>query len=315
MTEVKRPKKASKRLSDVTFEHEGAHVALVAKEQGGGAVGHNYALLMKSARSPEVIQKMQAVQVTMELPDFLEKFFMLWEDEAKALAHLMGYREPAETQAEENDEDQKKFDKWVEENIGSIEVMKSLKNSEFLELDTAKLSDEDYLALLQDQKKIEKAMHDIAASKEAGSTVLVEDKQAVEPKGSKVTKSKGKINMDEVVALQKSLDEQKVQLEKAMAVIAFMEAEKKEQVLKSKIAQIAEVMKDQAQAEVVAKAALKLESDEDFNSFVQVLKSMHEQIEKSALFQEQGTTVNTEAEVKVSESRVADLLKAQFAKK
>lgn len=315
MTEVKRPKKASKRLSDVTFEHEGAHVALVAKQQGGGAVGHNYALLMKSARSPEVIQKMQSVQVTMELPDFLEKFFMLWEDEAKVLAHMMGYREPAETQAEENDEDQMKFDKWVEENIGSIEVMKSLKSSEFLELDVAKLSDEDYLALLQDQKKIEKAMHDIAASKEAGSTVLVEDKQAVEPKGSKVTKSKGKINMDEIEVLQKSLDEQKVQLEKAMQVIASMEAEKKEQVLKSKIAQIADVMKDQTQAEVVAKAALKLESEDEFNSFVQVIKSLNEQIEKSALFQEQGTTVNTEAEVKVSESRVADLLKAQFAKK
>lgn len=307
--------KAKRNLKNLTFEHEGAHVALTSKAQQGPANGHDYALVLKADRPKEVIEKIQTIAVEMELPDFLKKFFYLWEDEAEALAYMMGYREPAETQAEEDTEDKMKFDKFMKENIGTIEIMQSLKDSKFLELDAAKLSDEDYLALLQDQKKIEKAMHDIAASKEAGSTVLVEDKQAVEPKGSKVTKSKGKINMDEVVALQKSLDEQKVQLEKAMAVIASMEAEKKEQVLKSKIAQIAEVMKDQTQAEIVAKAALKLESEEEFTSFVQVIKSLHEQIEKSALFQEQGTTIDTEATQKVSESRVSELLKAQFAKK
>lgn len=300
--------KAKRNLKNLTFEHEGAHVALTSKAQQGPANGHDYALVLKADRPKEVIEKIQTIAVEMELPDFLKKFFYLWEDEAEALAYMMGYREPAETQAEEDTEDKMKFDKFMKENIGTIEIMQSLKDSKFLELDAAKLSDEDYLALLQDQKKIEKAMHDIAASK-AGST------KAVEPVGSKVTKSKGKENMEEITQLQKALDDQKVQLEKALAAVAAMEAEKKEQVLKSKIAQIAEVMKDQAQAEIVAKAALKLESEEEFTSFVQVIKSLHEQIEKSALFQEQGTTIDTEATQKVSESRVGELLKAHFAKK
>ena len=48
MTEVKRPSKPSKKLSDITFEHDDAHIALVSKQQGGGAVGHNYAIVLKA---------------------------------------------------------------------------------------------------------------------------------------------------------------------------------------------------------------------------------------------------------------------------
>ena len=50
--------KAKRKLTDITFEHEGAHLALVHKMQGGSANGYK-TLVMKSVdnRSPEFIQK------------------------------------------------------------------------------------------------------------------------------------------------------------------------------------------------------------------------------------------------------------------
>ena len=79
--------KAKRKLSNITFDHEGAHLALVSKQQKGPANGAGYALIMKAAnRSPEFIEKVQQITVTMELPDFLSKFFCLWEEEADVLA-------------------------------------------------------------------------------------------------------------------------------------------------------------------------------------------------------------------------------------
>ena len=65
--------KAKRRLSDISFSHEGAHLALCSKSQGA-ANNWNKALIMKGHNfSPEFIQKMQQIQVTYELPDFLRK--------------------------------------------------------------------------------------------------------------------------------------------------------------------------------------------------------------------------------------------------
>lgn len=44
--------------------------------------------------SPEFNKKMQQIGATMELPDFLEKFFGIWGSDAEVLARLMGYVEP-----------------------------------------------------------------------------------------------------------------------------------------------------------------------------------------------------------------------------
>ena len=56
MTTAK-PVKAKRKLSELTFEHENAHVALVSKEQGHGANGHHYALVMKSSGFSQELSK------------------------------------------------------------------------------------------------------------------------------------------------------------------------------------------------------------------------------------------------------------------
>ena len=99
---TKKTTKAQSQLTNIDFTHDGAHIALVSKEQGHGANGHHYALVMKSSGfSQESIQKMQQIQVTLDLPDFLRKFFSLYYDDAEVLARLMGYVKP-----EDEDEDE-----------------------------------------------------------------------------------------------------------------------------------------------------------------------------------------------------------------
>ena len=93
--------KAKRKLTDITFEHEGAHLALVHKMQGGSANGYK-TLVMKSVdnRSPEFIEKASQVKVTLSLPDFLEKFFHVWGEDAELLATMFGY-EPSEDESDE----------------------------------------------------------------------------------------------------------------------------------------------------------------------------------------------------------------------
>ena len=99
--------KAKRKLTDITFEHEGAHLALVHKMQGGAANGYS-TLVMKSLdnRSPEFIQEASQIRVTLSLPDFLEKFFHVWGDDAEVLAAMFGY---VESEDDSNEYDQESF--------------------------------------------------------------------------------------------------------------------------------------------------------------------------------------------------------------
>lgn len=338
MTEKTKARKPRRKLSDIDFSGEGAHLALVNKQQGGPANGADYALVIKARQfSPEFIEKMQQVKVTMELPDFLQKFFYLMREDAKVLAYMMGYVEPAETQAEENMEAEEEYQDWIKSKMEAFEIVKSLHESDSLAEILSEISEDDYLALMNDQQTIEKAFKKIEkASKESKanaeddtSQIGTEVEKEDEVQTSVVNKANKENEMTtelktveqevtvEMVeksafeAVQKALDEQKQALQKAMETIAQFEAEKKDAIVKSKTAQLKEVV-DAKHLDVVAKAALALESDEDFTSFVSAMKEIKENVEKSALFQEQGASGDTEEIVK--ESGVAKILKAKLQK-
>lgn len=320
--------KAKRKLKDISFEQPGAHVALVSKQQGGPANGHDYALLLKARNTPEemeVIRKAQAVQVTMELPDFLERFFYLWEEDAKFLASLMGWVEVEETPAEEKDE----YMKYLEKRIGTIEILKALNDADDMSEVISELTADEFLKLRKDQALIEKAFRKqarlekkakqnsgtapaapkegdteaVAIAKESGS-----NQAKVDPSGT----NNGEKSMDEVVELQKALDAQKEELQKALETIQALKDAEKQSVIKSKTAQITALVKDEKQAEVVTKAALALESDEDFTAFVEVIKAMSLQVEKSDLFKETGAS--TSDEPADQESPVTRLLKSRLNK-
>lgn len=399
-------RKAKRKLSDISFEKEGAHVALTSKQQGGPANTHDYALVLKSNKfSEEFVQKMQQVRVTMELPDFLRKFFGMYGDDVEVLARMMGYEKP---ESEDYSEPMESYEDYIQSKMEAFEILKSAHEADSLADVLSSLDETEYLAMLNDQERVEKAFEELekaykpkvgdmvtwnsSGGKASGKvTKIVTDGSMSVPdtsftlKGteenpavmiklyrdgkptdtmvghkagtlSKVQKSltqesapaasadgndtstnagveniegvstsvnkeeleKSKME-DEVKVetvekaqfelVQKALDEQKVQLQKALETIAQFEAEKKEAINKAKTEKVKAIVKDESKVEAIAKAALSLESEDDFAAFLDAMQSMVATVDASEMFVEKGASVQEETVVK--ESAVAKLLKAK----
>lgn len=342
---MERPTKAKRKLSDINFEQEGAHVALVSKQQGGGANGHNYVMAIKATNfSDEFVEKVQQIKVTLSLPDFLERFFSLEEADAEFLATILGYVEPVETAQMEAEEAAMKVQEWIMENTEGFEVMKSLYESSNQVQALSKLSPEDYLAVLTSQQQIEKAFEKLdAKSKEktksksvvkktAGSDTSVSNevlkggvstpvvkRNKLTKKETNMTQETEKVHVVEqevemvakaaYVDLQKALEDQKVELKKALDIVATMQAKEQEQIAKARKAQVLDAVKDEAKAEVLFKAVGKAE-DADFEAVVKALKELASAVDNSDLFVEKGATV--EVQDAPQESAVAKLIKAKL---
>ena len=312
--------KAKRRLSDISFSHEGAHLALCSKSQGA-ANNWNKALIMKGHNfSPEFIQKMQQIQVTYELPDFLRKVMGMYYEDAELLARMMGYVEP---EKEEEDYDDW-YENYIEEKLQSFTIIKALHEAKNLPDALSKLTEQDYLDVLQDQAMVEKALKkeldkETEVSKADTSTKVENTKVEASAskkknpkKETKMTQETEMVEKAKFVEIQKQFEDQKIALEKAMEQLGKIEQEKKEAIVKSKTDAVKAVVKDEKQAAVVVKAALALEDQADFDALVEVFKSMNDLLDKSGLFQEQG--VSAEAAEDNRESKLAQVIKSKYAK-
>lgn len=329
--------KTTKRiLKDIDFSKDNSHIALVSKKQGGPCSGADYALVLKgSSFSKETIEKIQQIQVTMELPAFLERFFHMYGSDCEVLARLMGYVKPEDTEEIEQED---WYENYIQEKLDSFTVLKSLNESQNIVKSLSGLTEKEYLALLTDQSMIEKVLAKqeselVADASESDNSTHASVEKSVEVSTSEKTKSKEKhmtkpintesnvemVEKSAFVDLQKSLEDKAVELQKALDTIAVFKQEKQEQITKSKTAQFTAVVKDEKLIAPIVKAALALESDEDFTAFLGAITSMQlsvekskETLEKSALFQEQGASVSEDE--KPAESAVARILKAKQAK-
>ena len=308
--------KAKRKLKGFDFAKEGAAVALVGPSVGGPANGIPTLIAKANNFSPEFIQKMQQIQVTYELPEFLRKVFGMYYEDAEVLAKMLGYVEPEDEETEDYDD---WYENYIEEKLSAFTIIKSLHEAKNLPEALAQLTEQDYLDVLNDQVLIEKALKEFD-EKSDDSAKNVE--KQVEASASKVTKNKKEKQMatpemvekSELVALQKSLDDQRVALEKALADVKRFEDEKKEAIVKSKTEAVKAVVKDEKQAAVVVKAALALEDQADFDALIAVFKSMNDLLEKSGLFQEQGVSAEA-AEDKPGETKLMKALKARHQAK
>lgn len=311
MTEqTQETKKAKRVVKDIDFSGNGSHIALVSATQGGPANGADYKLVLKANTNftPEVLEKAQKIKVTMDIPDFLRTFFDLYGTDADILARMLGY-------VPEADEDTDWYEDYIEDKLSSFEILKSL--HENLPETMAGLSGPEYLGVLKDQSLLEKAFRKMdREAKKLKNSESPDSKEVVE-KATLTTAESGDTtkdnNMSDVVELQKTLDKQAAELNAAQELIKSFQAKEQETLIKSKVSAIASVVTDQKQAEVLAKAGLLLD-DKSFTEFVDVLKALNSQIEKSALFKEEGASKD-ESTSKVSDTLVAEILKAQFAKK
>lgn len=323
-----RPTKAKRKLSEIDFSREGSHIAIVSKQQGGGANGHNYALAIKGKNfSPEFIEKVQQVKVTLDLPDFLRTFFSMYEENAELLARFFGYVEP-EDESEKPESYEDYYENYMMSKLESFEIIKSLYEADNIPELMASLEESEILSLMKDRERLEKAFTTIEKAKskqvEVPATTTVDKPTEAKPSVQKPNIEKGKQMQTEVqvpieteadlllkaqydtklVELQKSLEEQ---IQKNKERDDAFEAFKKEQILKTKLIQISSVIKDKAHAEIISKASYSL-ADEDFNSFVSAISALAGLADNSSMFVEKGLNVSTDESPRTS--KLAEKMKA-----
>lgn len=319
--------KAKRKLKDIDFSNQGAHVALVSKDQGGPANGHDYALVIKSNNfSQEFVQKVQQVRVTMELPDFLRKFFNVYYEDAEILARMMGYETATEEESVETS-----YEDYIQSKLNAFEILKSAAESESIAETFSKLSEDEYLSMLKDQELVEKALVKIEKSKEVtdvteakvetivADEVTVSDKTLDEEKVKKmeqeeVQKAVDKAVAEAVASLQKANEAQKIELQKALELVEVFKAEKKQAISKARNDSLKSVVADEAKAEILFKALDKLEDQAEFDAVVGVLKSLQEVVEKSELFKEAGASVEDAPAAQKDSPLVAAIKKQQGLK-
>ena len=327
--------KAKRKLTDITFEHEGAHLALVHKAQGGAASGYK-TLVMKSVdnRSPEFIEKASQVKVTLSLPDFLEKFFHVWGEDAELLATLFGY-EPSEDDSEEystqsfwswyrekamehgavdswgdpitrpTSEDRKE---WVEDQLQGIEILKSATlakgSADFIN----SLTEEQYLNLLKDQQFIEKSFKLQEVKKDLDGESGGKPTKGVNPKQTKASKADTQEKEMTQETIEKAqYDAKEVELQKALAdiqkakeEIELFKAKEKEAVEKAREAEVVAAVVDVDASAKLFKAVKDLDA-EAFKDVVDVVKALTAKVDESEMFKEKGSP---EEGVKVAKSAV-----------
>lgn len=313
---------AKRKLKDISFEKDNAHIALVTKQQNGPANGHDYTILMKS-RSEEFVKKASEITVTMDIVEYLTRFFHIWSTDAELLARSLGFTTPgmekAAVEMQEDALEEKEppefewymepgdvdFEKYINYKLQSISVMKKLNESKDVEKDLLALSEEEMLAILKDQEFVEKNLFkknevkEITKQPKKGNKDMSEQIETIE-------KSKFVDLQKSLVEVQKALDEKQVELTKALETIKQFEDEKKEAIQKSRLVELTKAVGDEAKAEVIF-AGCKDASDEVFTS---VVKALADVTKNSSLFNETGAA-SDESEV-ATESLVTKAVKARI---
>jgi hypothetical protein len=239
------------------------------------------------------------------------------------------------------------YEDWIMSQLEAFEIMKSLQDADNQIETLMQLDEDEYLGLMRDQALIEKAFRKITRAEKALAKKESSDQESlmkstpvasaaeedtsiasevkVEVEASEISKSNKETNMQEVQkeeqtvemvekaqleSILKANEEMKIELQKAKELLDQFQAEKKEAILKSRKAELDAAVKNDARAEVIFKA-IKECSDEDFQAVVKTLAEIQEVVEKSALFEEVGATVQSE-EPSIKESAVEKLIKSKY---
>ena len=300
---------AKRRLTDIKFEHEGAHVALVGKHQGGPANGVT-TLITKATNdiTQEQIEKATTVTVEMQFPEFLRKFFGLYWDDAEVLSSVMGYGRTEYPDTTEKD--------WIDQKVESITLMKSVYKAQDVEKALAALTPEQTLALMADQEMLEKAFKAIPEHTQIKheetpmETILKAAHEEAVASAVAIEKAAG---VSAVALIQKALDEQALVLKAATDKLAEFEtaaATAKVELRKAALVD-AKVPADKAEAVLKSLAGL---DDESFASTVATMKSMASVVDNSEMMQEAGVA-GAGAESQEEVDRTTQILKARYGVK
>lgn len=256
---VQKKRTAKRKLSNISFEQQGAHIALCSAEQGT-ANNAPYQLALKAANfSEEFLEKASKVTVEMEITEYLSRFFQVYGADAEVLARTLGFttskQEKMQLEQQEQaledkedklypeypswDADEKDWENYINSKVASIAVMKAVYEADSYVDVLASLNEEQYLQLLKDQEMLEKAFKKIEKQKESSKVAKatkvepqqiasVENKVEVETTSVSKNKTKEKDMTQEVQEI-----EQEVISKSQFEAIEKAFAEQKEELLKA----------------------------------------------------------------------------------
>lgn len=298
MTDLKR------RLTDIKFEHEGAHVALVGKHQGGPANGIT-TLVTKATNAIDqtIVDKATEVTVTLDFEEFLRKFFnMYWED-AEVLARVLGFSDE-----DEEDDGVDYYKEYIDERVSQINILKSVYRAPNVEKALGELAPAEMLSLLQTQELLEKAMSEALPKGETLKTHSGDSPLDTILKSAH-EEAVNKAVADAVAPVQKALDEQTELLKAANEALEVFKAAQVEAVEKARKEAIAAVVPaDKVEALFKAYAPM---DDEGFELALTVLKAAQASEAQNPLFKEEGANgVGEQDQAKVD--KLAEILKAKY---
>jgi multidrug efflux pump subunit AcrB len=288
--------KAKRKLFNFDFDTNGAHVALVSKDQGHAANGYKV-LVTKSTASgiqPTDVVKVQKaleqITVTMSMEEFLRKFFDMWSSDAETITKLLGFEtefeaNKAERASSDGEYDwEKEHEKWITERVAQFTIMKSLNENP-----NQTISDEDFIAITTIQSQIEKSLQQ--QNEEDPLKIQVEKARYEQLE---------QVEQAHVAAVAEAtqLKVEKSALEVEVAELRTQVQKAKEEKEAAEFEAFQETLKDLVSAEeltTVAKSlfVMKATSPDAADVVIKSLQAKKELVEKSDLFQE--TTAGDEA--------------------
>lgn len=301
---------AKRRLTDIKFEHEGAHVALVSKHQGGPANGIT-TLITKATNNitQEQIEKATTVTVEMQFPEFLRKFFGLYWDDAEVLSSVMGFGRTEYPDTDEKD--------WIDQKVESIKLMKSVYKAQDVEKALAALTPEQTLALMADQEMLEKAFKALPEQTQIKHEEVSQMEQILKSAHIEaladavaVEKAAGAIAVAEV---QKSLDAQVELLKAANAELEVFKSAATTAKVEARKAALTDAKVSAEKVEAVLKSLSALD-DEAFAATVETMKALSSAVDASNMMTETGVA-GAGAESKEEVDRTTAILKARYGVK
>ena len=253
------------------FDEYGVGIHLVGDVVGGPANGIK-TLIKKSKATKDfpdvedvnIQKKLEQVQVTMSMEDFLKRFFYLHSEDAELLTAMLGLKTEFESYLESVDSEPMDYASFIAEKVSGFEIMKSMYEGEEI-----KASALDMVTILETQEKIEKQLKE-----ETMDNVTIKKSRLAE-----LEDAEGKLSTN--LDLVKSLETEKKELENEIKVLKQAQADKELSVMKQRL----EGLVDEAKIEKMA-ASLVAMDEEVANDMIDNFKAKQDATEESDLFVE-----------------------------
>lgn len=217
-------------ITAISFDHDGAHLALTHKLQGYSANKKPQPLLIKAdeVEIPEeareiasAINKGSDVRITVSMQEFLQRFFGVYGSDALVLAKIMGY-------GEEESSEPETYKEYIQERVESIELLRSAHENGKASLAVYGMIQK----ALEREELIKKDSH-------SGGIVINKDTASVDKTpsdGEKTKMTDVEKQAAELVQKEALLKQREEALEKATARIEALEKAEIERIEKSYIA-------------------------------------------------------------------------------